>query len=173
MTASILHATTRPFGIEWSHRIVRPRIDAIIKAYCRMTGVRIEDLAGQSKAQEITAYRHELMFLVRRLDPAASLSLIARYFGGRDMATVHEAIVKVDGLVLRDRTYRARLTQIAMEIVGAATSAPAEADPVKAVPQKPWQLLAATQVLRDDEMTDAEARKAALSFLQQLEAGHG
>jgi hypothetical protein len=32
---------------------------------------------------------------------------------------------------------------------------------------------AALSVLRDADMTDAEARKAALVFLQQLEAGHG
>lgn len=41
-----------------------------------------------------------------------------------------------------------------------------------AVSAQPWQLLAAAQVLRDDQMTDAEARKVALSFIAQLEAGH-
>jgi hypothetical protein len=37
----------------------------------------------------------------------------------------------------------------------------------------PWQFVAALSVLRDTALTDAEARKAALSFLQQLEVAHG
>jgi hypothetical protein len=37
----------------------------------------------------------------------------------------------------------------------------------------PWQFIAALSVLRDDALTDAEARKAALTFLQQLEVAHG
>jgi hypothetical protein len=34
-------------------------------------------------------------------------------------------------------------------------------------------LIAALAVLRDPELTDADARQAALAFLQQLEATHG
>lgn len=37
----------------------------------------------------------------------------------------------------------------------------------------PWQFIAALSVLRDEALTDAEARKAALTFLQQLEVAHG
>ena len=37
---------------------------------------------------------------------------------------------------------------------------------------QPWQLPAALAVLRDGQMTDAEARKVALTFLQQLEGAH-
>ena len=39
--------------------------------------------------------------------------------------------------------------------------------------RKPVQLLAAVAVLRDERLTDFDARRAALSFLQQLEAAHG
>lgn len=39
--------------------------------------------------------------------------------------------------------------------------------------RRPLQLVAALAVLRDPQLGDAEARKAALSFLQQLEAAHG
>jgi hypothetical protein len=38
---------------------------------------------------------------------------------------------------------------------------------------RPVQMIAALAVLRDPELTDADARKAALGFLQQLEAAHG
>lgn len=37
---------------------------------------------------------------------------------------------------------------------------------------RPVQMIAALAVLRDPELTDGDARKAALSFLEQLEAGH-
>ena len=38
---------------------------------------------------------------------------------------------------------------------------------------RPVQMIAALAVLRDPELTDADARQAALSFLQQLEVPHG
>lgn len=38
---------------------------------------------------------------------------------------------------------------------------------------RPVQLIAALAVLRDPELTDGDARQAALSFLQQLEAVNG
>lgn len=39
--------------------------------------------------------------------------------------------------------------------------------------RRPVQVIAALAVLRDPHLTDAEARKAALSFLQQMEVAHG
>lgn len=38
---------------------------------------------------------------------------------------------------------------------------------------RPVQMIAALAVLRDPELTDRDARLAALSFLEQLEAAHG
>ncbi|MCU0902414.1 MAG: helix-turn-helix domain containing protein [Tabrizicola sp.] len=38
---------------------------------------------------------------------------------------------------------------------------------------RPVQLIAALAVLRDPNLIDGDARAAALSFLEQLEAGHG
>lgn len=38
---------------------------------------------------------------------------------------------------------------------------------------RPVQMIAALAVLRDPELTDGDARQAALSFLEQLEAAHG
>jgi hypothetical protein len=39
--------------------------------------------------------------------------------------------------------------------------------------RKPVQMVAALAVLRDPQLTDADARQAALTFLQQLEVTHG
>lgn len=38
---------------------------------------------------------------------------------------------------------------------------------------RPVQMIAALAVLRDPQLTDGDARQAALSFLEQLEAVHG
>ncbi len=146
----------------------QPAIDQVINAYAKLTGVRMDDLVGPSKTPAITAYRHELMFLIRKLDPAASFSLIGRFIGGRDMATVHEAIAKVEQRLQREPDYASHLDALARQIVRLAQEEAAPTDPQA----KPWQLLAALSVLRDDALTDAEARKSAETFLKQLEVAH-
>lgn len=146
-----------------------PAIDQVITAYARITGVRMDDLVGPSKAPAITAYRHELMFLIRRLDPTASFTLIGRFIGGRDMATVHEAIAKVEQRLQREPGYATELAAMARQIVRLGQEPATGAGPQ----EKPWQLLAALSVLRDGTLSDAEARKAAEGFLKQLEVAHG
>lgn len=143
-------------------------IDKVISAYAKVTGLSLSELVGPSQAPAITAYRHELMFLIRRLDPAATFSLIGRFVGGRDMATVHAAVAKVDQRLAREPGYAAELASLSRQIVDLA-----EEQAVTGPQAKPWQLLAACSILRDAQMTDADARKAALGFLQQLEAAYG
>ena len=155
-------------GVGTVHINVLP-LDRIINAYGKATGVRMEDLVGPSKFPAISAFRHELMYLIRKLDPSASYSLIGRFIGGRDMATVHEAVAKVEARLQREPEYNEQLSSLMRLIKDMAT---VSADELLSG-AKPWQLIAACQILRDDQMTDAEARKAALSFLQQLEASHG
>lgn len=163
LQTALANATTRL-------REVQPvvTIDRVINAYAKLTGVCMADLVGPSKAPAITAYRHELMFLIRRLDPAASFSLIGRFIGGRDMATVHEAIAKVEQRLQRELNYRVELEALQHALVQLARDEIAQV----ASRAKPWQLLAASEVLRDGQLTDSEARKTALNFLQQLEAVH-
>jgi hypothetical protein len=146
-------------------KLGNPTISRIIRAYGRMTAISVEDLEGPSQAATISHHRHRLMYLIRQIDPVASYSLIGRYLGGRDMATVHEAIVKI-----------ARAAATSLDLARALETDQAllrrairnEVD----VPG-PWQLIAAIHLLGDEALTDAEARKAALGFLQQLEVTHG
>lgn len=155
-------------SLEFELPPAKPTIDRIMNAYAVLTGVSLHDIIGPSKAPAITAYRHELMFLIRSLDPAASFTLIGRFIGGRDMATVHEAIAKVEQRLQREPGYASEVDGLLSAIVALA-----QEDAGRPSAQaKPWQLLAACSVLRDGQMTDAEARKAALTFLQQLEAAH-
>lgn len=141
-----------------------PDIGALITTYAAISGTSVEDLVGKSQAQPITRRRHELMFLIRRLAPAASFSTIGRFIGGRDMATVHEAIVNVESRMQGDHAYADVMAGIlAMMRRQAAAEGPAGS----------WPFAAALSVLRDDAITDAEARKVALVFLMRLEAAHG
>lgn len=146
----------------------RPTLAQVIASYCDLCRLNVEDLTGRSQTAAVAEKRHELMYLIKKhLAPAASYTMIGRFFGGRDMATVHEAVAKITDAVDRDPTYgdilAARAEQIgANALMKAAIGAP----------PKPWQLLAALQVLRDDQMTDGEARRVALSFLEQMEASH-
>lgn len=146
----------------------RPSIDRIIRAYAKLSGFNVEDLVGKSQTSAVTGHRHELMFLIRRIDPTASFTLIGRFIGGRDMATVHEAIAKVEQRLQRERLYADQLAALLRQVLALAHEEALGDAPLI----KPWQLLAAAQVLRDEQMTDAEARKVALSFIEQLEAGH-
>ncbi|MFN3994897.1 MAG: helix-turn-helix domain-containing protein [Tabrizicola flagellatus] len=150
------------------HTAPKLSIDKVISAYAKVTGLSLSELVGPSQAHAITAYRHELMYIIRKLDPAASFTLIGRFMGGRDMSTVHEAVAKVDQRLAREPGYAAELASLCRQIVDLAQEAA-----VSGPQAKPWQLLAACSVLRDAQMTDADARKAALGFLQQLEAAHG
>lgn len=147
----------------------RPTMAQVIQAYSDLTRLPVEDLTGKSQTAAVTEKRHELMYLLKRhLAPAASYTMIGRFLGGRDMATVHEAVAKIEARVEQDPTFGDILAGRAAQLGANALMRAAVQ-----VPSRPWQLLAAAQVLRDEQMTDAEARKVALSFIEQLEAGNG
>lgn len=160
----VMHAMKVGGGLP---NVIRPTVDQIIRAYAQLTGIRVEDLAGPSKAATISHHRHRLMYLIRRLDPVASYALIGRHLGGRDMATIHEAVAKVTSGVEGCLKTATDLSDIEDDLRRMIAE-----EPVAILVAKPWQLLAAAQVLRDEQMTDAEARKVALSFIEQLEVGH-
>ena len=143
------------------------RVAQIISAFADLTGTRPEDLAGSSQAEGISYHRHRLMFLIRRIDHTATFSLIGRCLGDRDMATVHEAVSKVKGMferVPRENIELCGLETLIRERLGEGASV--------AKLSSSWQITAAASVLRDDALTDTEARKAALTFLSQLEGSH-
>lgn len=135
----------------------------VIRAFCNRTGARLEDLTGTSKTQSVTALRHELMYLLRQMT-VLSLSDIGRHLGNRDMATVHAGIANVADRVAERMEYRQRLRQLKEAIIQAA------ADPI------PTQV--ALLILQSPELSDAEARQAALQVLSgspfpAQEVGHG
>jgi hypothetical protein len=147
---------------------VKPTINRIIRAFCSLTDTRLEDLAGPSKAATISHHRHRLMYLIRQIDPIASYELIGRHLGGRDMATIHEAVAKIATAAEGNPSLALALVRDE-DILRRSI----RKDVAPRPPPKPWQLLAATQVLGDDKLTDAEARKIALGFLAQIGGSDG
>ncbi len=151
--------------------VVQPgaiRLAEVIRVYADLTDTLVADLVGPSQVLAICQHRHRLMFLIRRIDPTASYSLIGRYLGGRDMATVHEAVAKIKSAFTHlpsENILLCRLETLIRERLAEEAVPP--------LPAPPWQLLAATQILRDENLTDAEARKVALGFLSELEGTHG
>lgn len=143
-------------------------IDRIIGAYAMLTDISIADLAGPSQTAAICLHRHQLMFLIRRMDHAASYGRIGGYLGGRDMATVHQAVAKMADAYDRDPRTNIELKRLE-DLIKETISE----EPPTELPPMPWQLLAGLSILRDIQLTDAEARVSALSLLQQLEASHG
>lgn len=141
------------------------RSAAVIRRFEFASNVPIAELTGKSQAAPITELRHQLMYVIRELVPEASYSTIGRFVGGRDMATVHEAIRKVYARAEGDPAYALALERMidAVRRLGR--------DPVPAR-SNPWQITAAASVLRDDALTDTEARKVALTFLSELEGSH-
>jgi hypothetical protein len=138
----------------------------VLGRYCAQIGTTREALAGTDKTREITFLRHEAMWIMRQLT-SLSHETLGRYFGNRDMATVHAGIARVADRIAQDPDYRARLQSL-VEMIGTSrgaggVAAPAGLDARTAV-------VAARGVLGDPDLSDADARAAAL---QLLGAGHG
>ena len=161
----------------------------VVAAYCRLRGVnRTELLEGESRVRSVTLPRHELMWLLRELT-TLSLTAIGRLMGGRDVATVKAGIDGIADRAAADAGYRDQLAQArayvmtfasqdaaAPEDAGAVISrrlllaGPAQRADVEAVA---ITMLAIGAMLRSEELTDAEARRAALTLIRNAGGGHG
>lgn len=134
---------------------------AIIRTFAAIEGADIDGLRGESKTARITLQRHELMYVLRQVT-VMSLSQIGRWLGGRDMATVAAGVAKIEQNMAQDAVYAERIQRLVADI---RLRAPTEGKGAAA----PWMLPAALSILRDKELTDGEARRVALGFLEQLE----
>lgn len=142
-------------------------VGSVINAFAHVSDTSVEDLMSERKTQPVTRRRHELMYVLRQLT-SAPYSLIGRHLGARNMATVHAGVATIEAAMAADQMYGQHMAYLTRQVGHfAQATLPVEAPPTA------WQLPAALSVLRDGALTDAEARKAALAFLQQLEATDG
>jgi len=78
-------------------------IERIQEAVCERFSVRLEELVGEKRSQNIVYPRQVAMYLSRELTDS-SLPKIGKEFGGRDHTTVIHATSKIARLIVQDRS---------------------------------------------------------------------
>lgn len=154
----------------------------VVGAFVKLRGISSSELLeGVSKVRVITGPRHELMWLLRDLT-ALTLTAIGRLMGGRDVATVKAGIEGIVARMAADPDYRAQMEKArafclawtAQEAVAAEDAATIIArrlmlddEPQRAdIAALAMAMLSVGAVLRSPDLTDAEARLAALTLIR-------
>ena len=172
-------------------RAVNPCLDPglVVAAFTRLRGVnRREMLEGVSKVRSVTVPRQELMWILRELT-ALSLREIGDLLGGRDVTTIKGGVDIISDRIAGDTAYRDQMAQVRAYILvftagddlvgedaGAVIARRVMIDPqplsadIKALATA---MLAVGAVLRSDELTDGEARLAALTLIRNARGSHG
>jgi hypothetical protein len=161
----------------------------VAAAFARLRGVNLRELQeGVSKVRSITVPRHELMWILRDLT-ALSLREIGDTMGGRDVTTVKNGVDIISNRIAGDSAYRDQMAQVRAYILaftapddlvgedaGAVIARRVMIDPQPQsgdVQALATAMLAVGAVLRSDELTDAEARQAALTLIRNARGSHG
>lgn len=149
--------------------------EGVIAAFVQLRGVcRRELMDSTLKTAPVVWARHDLTWCLRDL---TNLSLVAigQAMDGRDPTTVANSLEQVERRIDADPAYRASLIELRRLVegydptlgpVGLARSAIAsgarQSDLTRALA---FALVAVAALMRSDEITDAEARQAAISIL--------
>lgn len=144
--------------------------DVVVRSFCALAQVSEEALmTAPLQTRAITEQRYRLMWLLHDLT-VASNEMIARMFG-RHTSTAWEAIAKVSDRIARDPEYRRQMRELREAIIQRGAHPPAlSVDPRASAAR----VVAAVSVLRDEQLSDEDARMAALSILSSMmEANHG
>ncbi len=156
----------------------------IIAAYLRLRGASRSDVVdGSSKNRAVVVPRHELMWLLQDLT-FLSKSAIGKLIGGRDYATVDSGIANIADRLAANADYRAQMLQARAYILScdqvdpdpqndaATVLARRELlDPTSSAKVLAIAMVSVAAVLRSPDLTDAEARLAALTLIRN--AGRG
>ena len=125
----------------------------VVDAFLTMRGASQEDVFSAVQARPIVRVRHELMWLLRDLTHL-SLADIGQAMRGRDATTVRHGIEQIADRIAQDDEYRRQMLSARDQILR------------KRAPVAPQLCLKAVQsVLTNSELSDAEARAAALQLM--------
>jgi hypothetical protein len=151
----------------------------VIKAVCAYYKLTPTALMEQTRVAQIVWPRHELMFMLRQ-QTNLSLAMIGRAVGGRDQTTVKNSLEKVAARIVADPDYAAHIEALErfIDTYAEAAGQPSGAslalarrviaDPLperRDVERLGLCLLTAASILSSAELTDAEARMAALQVM--------
>lgn len=95
-----------------SEKIKPITVEQIQRAVAEHFDVRIADLRGKSRKQQVVYPRQLAMYLCKTLVPGLSLSDVGEHFGGRDHTTVLYACDKMSHHAENDRAARQRIDQL-------------------------------------------------------------
>lgn len=176
-------------------RAENPCLDpqAVERAFLKFTGVSRRDLIeGRVTTHVVSHLRQDLMWLLRDLT-SLSHEKIGDMLDGRDPTTIMGGVERVTARMAADPQYRVRIERARAFILDsarldqewAAAGAPEDgalqlarrllaADGLGAdVGTLATAMLAVGAVLRSEELTDAEARLAALTLIRNARGSHG
>lgn len=128
--------------------------DLVLTRFCTLTGTPLAELQGPAITRDISRLRHEAMWLMRRMS-TASLAGIGKLVGGKDPKSVEHGLDRICRRLQSDRDYGQRLASLSEAI-----AAPA------AEPAPDLHLVMATSILSDAQLSDGDARLAALTILR-------
>lgn len=155
---------------------------AIIKAVCAFHKLTPKALLERTQVPQIVWPRHELTYLLRQ-NTNLGWVLIGRAVGGRDQSTVKNAIEQVTARIISDEDYANHIGNLqkfvelfvgqleapadlplalARRVIGAPTPDAGDVERIGLC------LLTAASILGNGDLTDAEARRAALAVLGSL-----
>ena len=151
--------------------------NAICAAVCAFHQTDLALLTSPSRAAPVVWVRHELMYVLHNL-AGVTQSSIGALLGGRDHQTVSTGIRRVSKRMTLDGEYARHIVDLIAYVRDCETRpmlVPALARARRIVAAKGYEpedvtqcglaLLSAASVLASAELTDAEARRAALQIL--------
>lgn len=151
----------------------------VLRAVCTYHRVTPAALLERTKVASIVWLRHELIYLLRSHTNLGWL-LIGKFVGGRDQATVKNSVEQVTERILSDQTYAAHVENLSRFVQQFAQASP---EPALALARRMigaeglgredaeragMCLLTAASILGNTDLSDAEARQAALVVLGSL-----
>ncbi len=90
-------------------------IDDIVKVVSKELNVKPSEIKSKSRSKNIVAARRIVIYLARSLTPNSMPSL-AQYFGMRDHTAVSHAMKKINEIIDKDETFKAKIEELSHKI---------------------------------------------------------
>lgn len=144
------------------------RMAAIALQVAELHGVALADLTGKGRAPAVQWARHEAAYVCQQMT-GATYAAIGAVLGGRDATTIMHSLQRVTLRAEADPDCRAALSTLLERIDAAPSTAMRARAMLQSCAHEDARLsasiVAACSVLSNDDLTDADARKAALSIM--------
>ncbi len=95
-------------------------IDDIVKVVSKELNVKPSEIKSKSRSKNIVAARRIVIYLARSLTPNSMPSL-AQYFGMKDHTAVSHAMKKINQLIDKDETFKAKIEELNHKITSATS----------------------------------------------------